>query len=431
MAIGCSYMWSKKTRSVRYLAQGRSRTKGHSNDPRRQQKRSAETTISGVCADVATRDSTIVKRSLIAVAALTACGMILAQTDDNLVRVQNRLKAEGLFFGDPTGVLDAQTKTALALYQIDHHLTVTGQLDAPTARELDASPQTPMFTPTPRQSPTPTGTPSATATPTPRPTPTATPTATPIATPTSTPTPTPTPSLKPSPTPTATPTAALTPRPTPSVTPTATPIATPTSTPTPTPTPTPRPSPTATATPSATTTPTPRPTPSVTPTATPIATPTSTPRPTPTPTPIASPPPNVKQPPPRGSLSGGDTMNPDSLRDYVEAFVQAGLARPVGSELKFFAERVNYFGAPNVARQQIQRDLVRYNKKWPHRRFWIDGDVQFERQSGNEIKLLFPLRYELRNGSRHASGKVLKSLTLVKTADNEMQIVAVNESKAP
>ena len=124
-------------------------------------------------------------------------------------------------------------------------------------------------------------------------------------------------------------------------------------------------------------------------------------------------------------------MNPDSLRDYVEAFVQAGLARPVGSELKFFAERVDYFGAPNVARQQIERDLVRYNRKWPHRRFWIDGDVQVERQGGNEIKLLFPLRYELRNGSRHASGKVLKSLTLVKTADNEMQIVAINESKAP
>src|SRR5439155_14067628 len=193
-----------------------------------------------------------------------------------------------------------------------------------------------------------------------------------------------------------------------------TPILTPTTTPTATPT----------------TTPTPRPTPSVTPTATPPPRPTPSVTPTPTPTPIASPPPNVKQPPPRGSLSGGDTMNPDSLRDYVEAFVQAGLARPVGSELKFFAERVDYFGAPNVARQQIKRDLVRYNRKWPHRRFWIDGDVQVERQSGNEIKLLFPLRYELRNGSRHASGKVLKSLTLVKTADNKMQIVAVNESKA-
>jgi len=290
-----------------------------------------------------------VKRSLITVAALTACGVILAQTNDNLVRVQNRLKAEGYFHGDPTGVLDEQTRIALDLYQVDHDLAVTGKLDAPTARALDASTPTPTPTPTPRQSPTPTATPSATATPTPRPTPTATPTATPIATPTSTSTPTGSPA----------------------------------------------------------------------------------PSPTPTPTPIASPPPNVKQPPPRGSLSGGDTMNPDSLRDYVEAFVQAGLARPVGSELKFFAERVDYFGAPNVARQQIQRDLVRYNKKWPHRRFWIDGDVQVERQSGNEIKLVFPLRYELRNGSRHTSGKVLKSLTLVKTADNEMQIVAVNESKAP
>src|SRR5438552_1448924 len=191
MAIGCSYRWSKKTRSVRYLAQGRSRTKGHSNDPRRQQKRSAETTISGVCADVATRDSTIVKRSLIAVAAVTVCGVILAQTNENLVRVQNRLKAEGLFFGDPTGVLDAQTKTALALYQIDHHLSVTGQLDAPTAKELDASTPTPTPTPSPKPSPTPTATP--TATPTPRPTPSVTPTTTPIATLTSTPTPTPTP----------------------------------------------------------------------------------------------------------------------------------------------------------------------------------------------------------------------------------------------
>src|SRR5437588_409427 len=202
MAIGCSYMWSKKTRSVRYLAQGRSRTKGHSNDPRRQQKRSAETTISGVCAPTATRDSTIVKRSLITVAALTACGVIPAQTDDNLVRVQNRLKAEGFFFGDPTGVLDAQTRTALALYQIRHRLTVTGQLDAPTATALATSTPTTTPTPTPKQSPTPTATPTATATPTPRPTPSVTPTATPIATPTRTPTPTGSPATSPTSTPT-------------------------------------------------------------------------------------------------------------------------------------------------------------------------------------------------------------------------------------
>src|SRR5204863_9967337 len=126
---------------------------------------------------------------------------------------------------------------------------------------------------------------------------------------------------------------------------------------------------------------------------------------------------------------GGDT--PESLREYVEAFVQAGLARPPASELKFFGERVDYFGAPNVSRQQIQRDLVRYSEKWPHRTFWIDGEIQAEQQSGNEIKLVFPLRYELRNGSRHASAKVLKSLTLLKTAKHEIQIVAVNQWQTP
>src|SRR5439155_22514770 len=71
-----------------------------------------------------------------------------AHNNDNLVRLQNRLKAEGYFHGDPTGVLDEQTRIALALYQVDHDLTVTGKLDAPTARALDASPPTPTPTPT-------------------------------------------------------------------------------------------------------------------------------------------------------------------------------------------------------------------------------------------------------------------------------------------
>jgi hypothetical protein len=109
----------------------------------------------------------------------------------------------------------------------------------------------------------------------------------------------------------------------------------------------------------------------------------------------------------------------------------AGLARPPGSEIKFFAERVDYLGTAGVPREQVQRDLVRYHQKWPHRRFWMDGDIQIEPQSGDKVRLVVPLAYELRNGSKHASGKVLKDFTLIKTAGNEMQIVAVSEWKAP
>jgi hypothetical protein len=147
------------------------------------------------------------------------------------------------------------------------------------------------------------------------------------------------------------------------------------------------------------------------------------------PPPTLPPPANGARPP--GSPSTGNIENPERFRDYIGAFILAGLAPSPDAEIKFFAGSVDYLGVPNVPRQQIQRDLVRYDQKWPHRRFWMDGDIQIEHESGNAIKLVFPLRYELRNGSRYASGKVMKSLTVLTTATNEMQIVAVNEWRAP
>jgi hypothetical protein len=126
--------------------------------------------------------------------------------------------------------------------------------------------------------------------------------------------------------------------------------------------------------------------------------------------------------------AGGET-DPERLRDYVAAFILAGIDPHVGSELEFFASQVEYFGAANVSRERIRRDLLRYDRQWPDRRFWLDGDIAIQPQAGNGVKVVFPLRYELRNGSRRASGKVLKSLTLYRGSDNQFEIIAVNEHK--
>jgi peptidoglycan hydrolase-like protein with peptidoglycan-binding domain len=122
-------------------------------------------------------------------------------------------------------------------------------------------------------------------------------------------------------------------------------------------------------------------------------------------------------------------VDSDRLRDYVAAFVLAGLDPHVGSELEFFASHVDYFGATNVSRDRIQQDLLRYDHQWPERRFWLDGDIQIPPQSINAVKVIFPLRYELRNGQKRASGKVLKTLTLMKLSGNQLQIIVVNERK--
>ncbi len=122
-------------------------------------------------------------------------------------------------------------------------------------------------------------------------------------------------------------------------------------------------------------------------------------------------------------------FNHERLRDYVGAFVLAGLDPQVGSETEFFAERVDYFGERNVAREKIRSDLERYNNRWPDRRFWLAGELEVEPIKG-QIKVTFPLRYELRSPSRRSSGTVWKTLILEKTGANDFQIVAVNERKA-
>ncbi|HMG05927.1 MAG TPA: peptidoglycan-binding domain-containing protein [Chthoniobacterales bacterium] len=119
----------------------------------------------------------------------------------------------------------------------------------------------------------------------------------------------------------------------------------------------------------------------------------------------------------------------ERLHDYIGAFVLAGLDPEVGSEAEFFADRVNYFGAPNVSREKIRRDLQRYDSRWPERRFWLAGELEVSPVK-NQLRVGFPLRYELRSGSRRSSGKVWKTLLLEKTSDDDLQIVAVNERKS-
>lgn len=120
--------------------------------------------------------------------------------------------------------------------------------------------------------------------------------------------------------------------------------------------------------------------------------------------------------------------NRERLRDYIAAFVLAGLDPPVGAETEFFAERVNYFGKPGVSRETIRRDLQRYNDRWPQRAFSFAGEPEIS-SVNDQLKVSFPLHYELRNASKHSSGKVLKTLLLEKTGADDLEIVSVDERK--
>ena len=128
------------------------------------------------------------------------------------------------------------------------------------------------------------------------------------------------------------------------------------------------------------------------------------------------------------ATDSADEFSAERLRDYVAAYVLAGLDKNVGAEAEFFADRVDYYDQGEMDREKIQQDLKRYDQRWPERHFWVAGKISIEPQGENLVRVTFPLGFKLRNGNKQSSGKVDKTLVL-KQAGEDLQIVAVNERK--
>jgi hypothetical protein len=136
-------------------------------------------------------------------------------------------------------------------------------------------------------------------------------------------------------------------------------------------------------------------------------------------------------PPATASDTGASSQkfSPEGLRDYVAAFVLAGLDKNVGAEVEFFADRVEYYDEGVTDREKIREDLKRYDDRWPERHFWVAGAIDIEPQSENRVRVTFPLGFKLRNGGKQSSGKINKTLIL-EPAGDDLQIVALNERKS-
>ena len=143
---------------------------------------------------------------------------------------------------------------------------------------------------------------------------------------------------------------------------------------------------------------------------------------------VNPPPPAAGPPPPVAAQPRSADYTSERLHDYIAAFVLAGLDPQVGAETEFFADRVDYFGEHGVRKERIRRDLQRYNQQWPQRGFWLAGNLDVQPEQ-DRLHVSFPLRYELHNGSKRATGKVRKTLVLEKTGPDDFQIVGVNERK--
>lgn len=59
-----------------------------------------------------------------------------APTSDRITEIQSALARDGSFAGEPTGMWDDSTSSAMRKFQTSHGLNPTGKLDAPTLQRL-------------------------------------------------------------------------------------------------------------------------------------------------------------------------------------------------------------------------------------------------------------------------------------------------------
>ncbi|HEY5811173.1 MAG TPA: hypothetical protein VIT23_00790, partial [Terrimicrobiaceae bacterium] len=123
-----------------------------------------------------------------------------------------------------------------------------------------------------------------------------------------------------------------------------------------------------------------------------------------------------------------DVSSSDEIRDFVAGFVVAGISEDVEPELEFYAARADYYDNGLVSKDFIRKDILRYDQKWPIRRYWLDGDIEFlSDTNATPAEVRFQIRYIVQNEDKQARGRAIKTLKLQKTQEG-LEIISVRET---
>ena len=117
----------------------------------------------------------------------------------------------------------------------------------------------------------------------------------------------------------------------------------------------------------------------------------------------------------------------DQVRDFIAGFVVAGISQDVEAELQFYSEEADYYDSGLVTKDFIRKDILRYDRNWPVRRYWLNGDIRIlNRLEADPIEVQYQIKYFVKNQQKESSGMAIKTLKLRKTR-NGLEITSVGE----
>lgn len=113
------------------------------------------------------------------------------------------------------------------------------------------------------------------------------------------------------------------------------------------------------------------------------------------------------------------------VRAFLEHFVDPG--KTPEEQAALFAERAEYYEHGYVDREHIVRDVERYVKHWPHRRYEVaEIDFMSADPESDRIFVSYMVDFEVARGSRSVRGKARYG-AIIKDVDSAPLVESIKE----
>jgi hypothetical protein len=113
------------------------------------------------------------------------------------------------------------------------------------------------------------------------------------------------------------------------------------------------------------------------------------------------------------------------VRDFLDRFVDAG--KTPGEQAALFTPRAEYYEHGYVDRSDIERDVERYAKQWPQRRYEVMSvDIITADTESDRIFVSYTVDFEVARGGRSERGKASYG-AIITGIDSTPQVESIKE----
>ena len=96
----------------------------------------------------------------------------------------------------------------------------------------------------------------------------------------------------------------------------------------------------------------------------------------------------------------------EEMTAFVREYLAAMSSSDVKRELKFYADKVNYYHNGVIDRRIVEQTLRRYHARWPTRRYKTGPAIYYSRDAARgEITMIFRITFTLKDGRQTVSGQ--------------------------